>query len=482
MGNHRGMSAWQLAMMALGTVVGGSFFLGSSVAIKAAGPAVLISYVLGAVLVYFILYSLSEMTVANAAPGSFRSFAGDVFGPGVSFVVGWVYWTGLILAMSSEATAVSLLIREWLPDISISLVGSMIIIAVTLINLLGADNLSKLESSLAAIKLLAIIAFILMALSIISGIMPGITRVGLGELNREMLFPAGLGGVAGSMLIVLLTYAGFETIGLAASEAQNPVKTVPKAINYTVFTLVGLYVICIAVIMPLVPTDALNEEISPMVAALNRWGIDWAGTVLNIVLITAILSTMLAAMFGLGRMIRSLALDGQAPKWLKTMEDVPRRGIIFSGIAMLVGMSMSLILPETVYIFLLSSSGFALLFTYAVILATHIRFRKKYGCPPNGKCQMPAYPYSDWIALTGLVAIIVSMPLVPGQGSGLIAGLIIVAVYSSAYLVMRSIKRVRKNHKINNTGIGTLSKMRMSMEASEELTDKNRESDKDRSH
>jgi L-asparagine transporter-like permease len=468
-------------MMALGTVVGGSFFLGSSVAIRTAGPAVIISYILGALLVYFILYSLSEMTVADAAPGSFRTFAGRVFGRGASFVVGWVYWTGLVLAMSSEATAVSILIREWYPRISIPLVGSIIIIAVTLLNLLGADKLSKLESSLAAVKLLAIAAFIIVAFLIIMGIMPGAPAVGVGVLSKESLFPGGIGGIAGSMLIVLLTYAGFEVIGLAASEADNPLKTVPKAITYTVFTLVGLYVICIVVLLPLVPTASLNEEVSPMVEALNRWGIGWAGTVLNLVLITAILSTMLAAMFGLGRMIRSLADDGQAPKWLRTKEDVPRGGIIFSGIAMLFGMAMGFILPESVYIFLLSSGGFALLFTYAVILATHIRFRKKYGCPPNGKCQMPAYPYSDWIALLGIGAVIVSMPLVPGQGSGLIAGLIIVALYTAAYVLSNMLKKPT-NAQGNKESINIPIRARMSMELSKEIIEEsekgnNQESD-----
>lgn len=97
---QKGLSAWQLTMMALGTVIGGSFFLGSAVAIHAAGPAIVISYILGGVIVYFILFALSEMTVANPESGSFRTFAADVFGPGTGFVVGWVYWTGMILAMS----------------------------------------------------------------------------------------------------------------------------------------------------------------------------------------------------------------------------------------------------------------------------------------------------------------------------------------------------------------------------------------------
>ena len=223
-----GLSALQLTMMALGSVIGGSFFLGSSVAINAAGPAILISYILGGFLVYFILYALSEMTVANPDSGSFMTFATQAFGPGTGFVVGWVYWIGMVLSMSSEATAISILLHNWFPNISIAIGGSTIIIGVTLLNLLGADKLSKLASGLAAIKLLAIVSFIIIGLLLITGIIPGRAAVGVGELLREPLIPGGISGIAGSMLIVVFAYAGFEIIGLAASEAENPKETIPN--------------------------------------------------------------------------------------------------------------------------------------------------------------------------------------------------------------------------------------------------------------
>jgi L-asparagine transporter-like permease len=446
---HKGLSALHLTMMALGTVIGGSFFLGSSVAIHAAGPAILISYILGGILVYFILFALSEMTVANPASGSFRTFAAQSFGPGAGFVVGWVYWTGMVLAMSSEATAVSILVREWYPNLSISLLGSVIIIGVTLLNLLGADKLSKLESGLAAVKVLAIVSFIIIGVLLIVGLMPNAPRLGAGELTRQSFMPGGIKGIAGSMLIVIFSYAGFEIIGLAASETDNPRVTVPRAIRYTVICLISFYVISVLVLLPLIPTASLSEDVSPMVAALNRWGIGWAGTVINFVLITAILSTMLAAMFGLGRMIRSLAEEGHAPKFLKDERDVPYRGILFSGLAMLIGLGLGLLLPR-VYLFLISSGGFALLFTYAAILATHIRFRKKNGCPPEGKCQMPGYPYTSWAALIAMIVVIFSMPFISGQASGLIAGFIMVALYSIIYSAMKYMSGEKKPDKKQN--------------------------------
>ncbi|MEL7596760.1 MAG: amino acid permease [Clostridiaceae bacterium] len=438
--NNIGLSAWQLTMMALGTVVGGSFFLGSAIAINTAGPAVLIAYILGGILVYFILFALSEMTVADPTPGSFRTFSERAFGPGMGFVVGWVYWTGLILAMSSEATAVSLFFRVWFPQVSLPFLGSMVIIGVTLLNLLGSDKLSKLESGLAAIKLMAIIGFILLAIFLVSGLIPNKPTVGIGSLVNEPLFPAGIPGIAGSMLIVMFTYAGFEIIGLAASETKNPHRTVPKAINYTVIGLVGLYTAAITLLLPLIPTAAVTEEVSPFVSALKLYGIDWAASAINIVLVTAILSTMLAATFGLGRMIRSLAEEGCAPSWLRDKGNIPYRGIIFSGISMLLALGLGFLLPQRIYIFLVSSGGFSLLFTYLIIMTTHYKFRKKHGCPPQGNCQFPGYPYTSWIIIAALLITIITMPLIPGQGSGLVAGIVLLVFYSACYMVTKYMK------------------------------------------
>lgn len=429
----KGLSAWQLALMSLGSVIGGSFFLGLSVAINAAGPSIIISFILAGILVYFILYALSEMTVASPEKGSFSTFAAKELGQGMGFIVGWIYWTGIVLSMSSEATAIAILLREWFANISIPIIGSLIIVGVTLLNLLGVEKLGKIESFLSSVKIFMIIFFILTALVLIFGVLPRANSIGLGELANEPFLAGGISGIAGSMLLVIFAYAGFEVIGLAASEAENPRETIPKAIRYTVFSLVGLYVVYAAVILPLIPTSALNENVSPIVASLNRWGITWAGSVLNLVLISAILSAMMAAIFGLGRMIRSLTDEGYAPRWLKDTKDVPYRGILFSGMAMLVGLSFGLLFPR-VYLVLISTGGFSLIFTYGIIMATHIRFRQRNGCPPDGICQMRGYPYTSWITLISMIVVLVCMPLIPGQGVGLFAGLAMVAMFSLIYL------------------------------------------------
>lgn len=465
-----GLSVWHLTMMALGTVIGGSFFLGSAIAIRTAGPSILISFVLGGLLVYVILMALSEMTISQPAVGSFRTYAEQMYGPGVGFVTGWVYWAGLTLAMSSEALAASVFLRAWVPGLPAPLIAIMIVVSITLLNLAGARTLSSLEGGLAFIKLFALAAFIVLAVALIGGFFPGIAPIGLGVLTTEPFFPAGLAGIAGSMLIVMFSYAGFEIIGLAASEAANPHRTVPKAIAITILGLVGLYCLSVTLLLPLIRTSVLTEKTSPLVAGLVSAGIPWAARVISAVLLTAILSTMLAAMFGMGRMIRSLAEVRYAPSWLREKQEVPIRGILFSGSGMLAGVTLAYVLPKHIYLFLVSAGGFSLLFTYAVIMATHYKYRKVNGCPPKGNCQLWGYPYTSLIGQLSLIVIIISMPLVPGQGSGLLAGLVMVLLFALGYVLLVS-KAGRKIALISLPGKEIRGKFTplVNMEAAEEM-------------
>lgn len=459
----QGLGAWHLTMMALGSVIGGSFFLGSAVAIRATGPSIVLAFALGGVLVYFILHALSEMTVSNTCVGSFRTFAAQAFGTGSGFVVGWVYWTGMVLAMSSEATAISILLQNWIPSLSVWVTGSAVILFVTLINLLGANQLSKLESSLAFVKVFAIVFFIFLALALIAGAFIGKPAVGLGALTEEPLFTGGWQGLLGSMLLVVFTYAGFEIIGLAAPEVRAPKENIPKAIRYTVISLVGLYILSYTVLLPLIPTSDISKELSPMVAALNRHGITWAGTAINMVLITAILSTSLASMFGVGRMMGSLAADELAPGWLKEKQAVPYRGILFSGLFMLLALWFGMFFPSA-YLFLISAGGFSILFAYAMIMATHVRFRRMKLLPADEQTQKARFPYASLLTLLTLLAAMVGMPFIEEQVTGMIAGVTILLVYATVYLVIYAYRH-RSNKRLYRIDY----KRRLQPELSEEL-------------
>ncbi|HEY8552183.1 MAG TPA: amino acid permease [Thermaerobacter sp.] len=419
-----------MTMLALGSAIGGAFFLGSAVAIRSAGPAALLGFAVGGLVVYVVLMALADLTLEDPAPGSFRDYAQRAFGPLAGFVVGWVYWAGLALAMSSEATAAAVFLRTWWPEASGPVLATAIVLAVTGLNLLGARQLARLEGVLAGIKLLAVVGFILVAVSLIAGLWPGRAPVGWGALAREPWVAGGWRGLLGAMLVVMFTYAGTEVIGLAAPSARDPRPTVLRAARRTALALAGLYVAAVGSLLPLIPTERLDVSASPMVAALAAQGLGTTSRLVNAVLVTAILSTMLAVMFSLGRVLRSLAEDGMGPPWLVDRGSVPRRGIVFSGAAMLAGVALGYVVPRQVYVFLVSAGGFALLLVYGSIVAAHWRLRAA-AAPRAG--LVPAFPWSNALVLAVVLAVLAGMPLVPGQGAGLAAGLALTALAAGVY-------------------------------------------------
>lgn len=430
------LTVWPLVMLALGSVVGGSFFLGTAVTLRTAGLGSLVAFAVGGVVIYIILMALSEMTVSRPVHGSFRTYAEMAFGPMASFVVGWLYWTGLVLALSSEATATALFARTFISGVPIWLLSLAVIMLVTALNLMDVSFFSRVESAMAAAKLLSVIGFILVAGVAITVGVRGASPIVAGMIRGAVWLPSGVGGLAGSLLVVLFTYAGFEVLGLAAPDAQEPDKTVPRAVLLTVTSLVSLYMLAIAAILPILPIANLHEDVSPFVVALRAIGMPTAAAVLNVIVMTAAVSTMLAAMYGLSRMLQSLAQDGHAPALFKqvTAAGGPRNALLASAGGMLVGVVLARVLPQQVYLFLVSSAGFALLFSYLMILLSHYVLRRQEGCPATG-CQLPLFPYSSWLGIGLLLVTIVSMPLVRGQGAGLVAGLGLLAFFSLAYLL-----------------------------------------------
>jgi len=423
-------------MLALGTIVGGSFFLGTGVILKTAGLGTLLAFALGGFIVYLIVMALSEMTVTRPTHGSFRGFAEVAFGPMAGFLTGWLYWTGLVLALSSEATALALFARLWLPAMPVWMLSLTVIVTVAALNLLDVSLFTVLESAMAAFKLAAVAGFILLMAVLVAGLVPGGPPSNVGAVVARGILPGGLGSIAGAMLIVIFAYAGFEILGLAAPEAKDPNRTVPRAIMLTVATLVTLYVGAMAVVLFALPPGGIEPEVSPMVSALRHFGLPGVGSFLNFIVMTAAFSTMVAGTFALSRMLYSLAEEGQAPALFRrlTPAGAPRSAMLASVGGMLVGVVLAYVLPRQVYLFLVSSAGFSLLFAYAMILASQLVLRRREGCPP-GACKMPFYPYSTWLGIILVVGAIVSMPLVPGQGAGLLAGLGLLAFFALAYLV-----------------------------------------------
>ncbi|MGE5675581.1 MAG: amino acid permease, partial [Mycobacterium leprae] len=411
--------------------------------LRTTGPGVLIAFGVGVTLVYLTLSALSELTTAHPARGSFRAYAEQAFGPLAGFVVGWVYWGGLILAMSSEAVAVALFARLWLPGVPVWLISLTVVLLVSAINLLDVAKFSLIESVMAAVKVLAVLGFILVMAVSLLGLLPGKPFVGLGAIRTESFLPTGLRGLFGSMLPVFFTFAGFEVLGMAAPDAEEPARTVPRAVTLTVVSQLVLYMGAMLATLAVLAPGEVPRDTSPMVATLLRVGLYPLATILNIVVMTAAITTMLAATYSLSRMLASLAEERQAPAALAllTPGGAPRNALLVSSGFMLLGVLLSYLLPHQVYLFLVSAGGFSLIFAYLVILASHLVIRRRQGGCTPGMCQMTTYPYGNWVGILLTGGAIVTMPLVPGQGAGLAAGVVLVIAATAAYLLRSRSRR-----------------------------------------
>lgn len=440
------LGVWQLVMLALGSTVGGGFFLSTAVPLKVAGLGILLAFGIGGFISYIILTALSEMTMAHPSNGSFREYAEMAYGPMAGFIVGWVYWAGVALGLASEAIATALFARLWLPGVPIWVFSLVAVVGVTLLNLLDVSKFSIVESAMSGIKIVAIILFALLMTVVVSGLIPVRPAIGLGALRGASLLAGGVGGLAGSMLIVFFAYAGFLVLGLAAPDAKDPERTVPRAVTLTVISMIGLYLLGMLAVLAVLPLAQVNTEVSPFVSALEFTRFARLGTIFNVVIMSAAISTMLATMYGVARMLQSLAEEGQAPAILKQVARTgqPRNALLASSVAMLVGVILSFVLPKAVYLFLISASGFAYIFSYLAILASQLVLRKKMGCPTVG-CQMPGYPYLTWLGILLLLLVVAAMPMVPGQGAGLVMGLGMLALCAGAYWLKRGIDRPERD-------------------------------------
>lgn len=421
------LGAWALVWLALGDAIGAGFFLAAGIAIRAAGPGVLVAYSIGAVLTWLVLRALAELTAFRTVPGSFRVYAEKAFGPMAGFCTGWVYWTALTLGLASEATATALFLQRWL-GLPLWLLSVAAGAAVVGMNLLSVTLFGKVEGWLTAAKVVALGLFIAAGVALLAGLWPGRPQAWPGALGAQPWLPGGWAGVAGAMLMVTFGFAGAECLGLAVGETTNPRRTVPRAINLSLAFLLVLYLGSVAVLVFLLPTARVPTGTSPFVAALEARGIGWAGGLMNVVVVAAAFSAMNSALYAGSRMLHSMAAEGQAPAFLcrTARSGQPVGAVAFTAGALGVAVLLAYIMPERAYLYITSASGFALVLVWLVILASHAKWRRRPG---------------SWVGLALGIATLATAPLVPGQWVGLAGGLVLAALAAVAYLLRRRDRR-----------------------------------------
>lgn len=314
----RKMETRHIRMISLGGVIGTGLFLSSGYTIHQAGPiGTIIAYLIGALIVYSVMLCLGELSVAMPYTGAFHVYAKKYIGEGTGFTVAILYWLTWTIALGSEFTAAGLIMQEWFPHTPVWIWSAIFIILIFLSNAYSVKVFAESEFWFSAIKVFAIVAFILLGVLAMVGIIPlnGFTHApGISTLYKNCIFPNGFSGVFTTMLTVNFAFSGTELIAITAGEAKEPDKTIPKAIHTTLWRLVIFFIGSIVVMAALIPYQKAGVTQSPFVYVLKMMGIPYAADIMNFVVLTAIISAANSGLYASTRMLWSLGNEGTIPK------------------------------------------------------------------------------------------------------------------------------------------------------------------------
>ncbi|MCB4788436.1 MULTISPECIES: amino acid permease [unclassified Delftia] len=375
-GLQQQLSAGQMTMIAIGGAVGTGLFLGSGFAIGFAGPSVLISYAIGAVISLLLMGCLAEMTVAHPTSGSFGAYAEHYIAPWAGFVVRYAYWACVVLAVGTEVTAVGLYMGYWFPEVprwawvvifSGALIG---------VNMMSVKAFGAVEYSFSMIKIIAIVAFIVVGAWVVFGTRPA--GVGFANyVNNGGFFPNGLWGTWVGVIIAIFSYLSIEMIAVAAGEAKDPQRAVTSAFRSTMVRLVVFYLATIALMLAIVPWSAAGKDGSPFVKVMEIIGLPGAASVVNFVVLVAALSAMNSQLYITTRMMFSLSRAGHAPAVLGRVNSrgVPLPALLLSCLGIAVATLFNIVNPEQSFMLMMAVAMFGAMFTWFMIFVTHLFFR-----------------------------------------------------------------------------------------------------------
>jgi len=425
---QRGLEQRHITLMSLGAAIGVGLFLGSATAIQLAGPAILISYIIGGMAIFIIMRALGEMAVHNPVSGSFSRYAKDYLGPLAGYITGWNYWFLWVVTCMAEITAVGVYMKMWYPDTAPWIWALAALLIMTLVNLIAVKAYGEFEFWFALIKIIAILAMIFVGLGvIIFGLGNDGIAVGISNLWSNGGFaPNGITGIFMSLQMVMFAYLGVEMIGVTAGEAKNPKTVIPRAINTVFWRILLFYVGALFVIMSIYPWNEIGANGSPFVLMFEKIGIGPAAGIINFVVLTAALSSCNSGIFSTGRMLFNLAQQKQAPTSFAKISKtgVPSKAIIFSAILLLFGVVLNYLVPEKVFIWVTSISTFGAVWTWGIILLSQLKFRKTLTKGEVSRLSYKAlfYPVGSYLALAFLVLVLGLMAYFPDTRIALIVG------------------------------------------------------------
>ncbi|MGI5482776.1 amino acid permease [Streptomyces lavendofoliae] len=445
-----GLKQRHLSMIALGGVIGAGLFVGSGTAIAAAGPSIVLAYALSGALVMLVMRMLGEMSAANPASGSFSVHAERAIGPWAGFTAGWSFWFLLCVAVGLEGIGAAKIMTGWFPGTPEWAWVALFMVVFCATNLAAVKNFGEFEFWFAALKVGAIVIFLGIGALAIAGLLPGTDAPGTANLTGHGGFmPSGSEGLIVGLLASVFAYGGLETVTIAAAESEHPVQGVAKAVRTAMWRIGVFYIGSMAVVVTLLPwTDKAVADKGPYVATLEHLDIPYAGQIMNIVVLVALLSAMNANIYGASRMANSLVARGQGPKALGRISGgVPRIAVLMSSVIGFVCVLLSYWRPNDVFLWLLNMIGAIILVVWIFIAVSQLVLRRRLEreTPEKLVVRMWAYPYLTYAALAGMAAVFVLMAREEGTRDQLYAtGALTLALAVAGYVLQVTRKESAK--------------------------------------
>ncbi|MBM7714623.1 arginine/ornithine permease [Bacillus thermophilus] len=430
-GLKRSMKSRHLFMMSIGGVIGTGLFLGSGYAIGEAGPAgAITAYLFGGLVMYLVMICLGELSVVMPVSGSFQAHAERFIGPATGFMIGWTYWLSWAIYVGLEFIAAGLLMARWFPDVPVWVWCAIFALLLFGINALTTRSFAETEYWFSAIKVLAVLFFIVVGGAAIFGLVPikGQSAPFLSNFFSDGLFPTGFMGVFISMMTVVYAFMGSEIMGVAAGETENPEKNIPKAIRSIVIRIMVFYVLATFILSAIVPWKKAGVLESPFVTVFDMIGIPYAADIMNFVILTAVLSVGNTGLFACTRILYSLSQSGQAPRLFGKLNKrgIPMNALFVTLVFALLSLLTSVMAEETLFVVLLAISGVGGVVTWMAIAWAQYRFRRQY-IAKGGKVEdltfkVPFYPLVPILCLLMCVGIVVFTAFDPTQRTSLYIG------------------------------------------------------------
>lgn len=440
---HRSLASRHVTMISIGGIIGAGLFVASSTTILAAGPAIILSYLAAGVLIMLVMRMLGEMAVTRPDIRAFTDFPRLALGPGAGFVSGWLYWYFWIVTVAVEAIAGAKILQGWFP-LPVWELGLALMAIMTAVNLMSTRSYGEFEFWFASIKVAAILAFIAVTLAYACGFLSS-TGPTFSNLTRHGGFaPNGMLAVLAGIATVFFSLTGAEITTVAAAESKEPARAVARLSTSVVGRVMVFYVGAVFCIVSVVPWNTVRQGESPFTLALNQAHIPWAGTAMTLVILTAVLSCLNSAFYVSSRVLFSLAAHGDAPQWLVQLNrrGVPSRSVWIGTVSGVLGVVAASVAAQTVFAFLVNSSGALMLFVYMLTALTQIRLRgmREQTGAPVPSVQMWLFPWASYLAIAGMAAVLIAMAFT-SSARDLYFSIITLAVASVAYRLRIGIGR-----------------------------------------